>query len=459
MMASTGVELVIFMPDDGKLSYSQAEFIINELNIVEKFNDNEENTRKIKIDLYDSLGKESKYDITSKEDIKMLKDKIKSEVTHNIIPSSKTEKIIGDTLSDEEIKNNILSNLNINNVHSVSDLHSLLGDCFDYYQDSYYKNIFLGLFPNYLNIKGLYYLLYELGVLDEKIENATLENIEEKTYNIIKSSFKNVKTFSDLIRQVNIINLYKNNNLIEKLPNFELLLKLCENIDDKDSQTLDKLLEGTHSYEDIIKVITQFSQNEIRNDLLEKQDELKKYNNSLEEIKIAKNIIASKNHLNELIDNRKEKHKMRNEYIFKLEENNSEITSEKNHQESINKLIKETSSNFIKRFIYRKRIKQYKQDLQESINKVESLKKDNQNIAVNIDSLTTEIKSIETEFKSITQFDYVPDSTSAMDNYYQRDITEHEKITLENIERLNKDINNLNKTLEEIDKSNILNNN
>ena len=34
-------------------------------------------------------------------------------------------------------------------------------------------------------------------MLDEKIENATLENIEEKTYNIIKASFKNAKTFSD----------------------------------------------------------------------------------------------------------------------------------------------------------------------------------------------------------------------------------------------------------------------
>ena len=37
-IASAGVELEIYMPDNGKLSYSQAKFIIDILNIVEKFN-------------------------------------------------------------------------------------------------------------------------------------------------------------------------------------------------------------------------------------------------------------------------------------------------------------------------------------------------------------------------------------------------------------------------------------
>lgn len=119
-------------------------------------------------------------------------------------------------------------------------------------------------------------------------------------------------------------------------------------------------------------------------------------------------------------------------------------------------MIKESSSNLIKRIIFRKRIKQYKHDLQESINKMQLLKKDNQGIPDKIDALTKEINSIETEFKSITQFDYVPDDIREMEYYYQRDITEYEKNNLDSIEWSKKHITELTKTLEAIEKSNIL---
>ena len=452
-IASAGVELEIYMPDNGKLSYSQAKFITDALNIVEKFNSNEENKRKIKINLYEPPNKESKYDVTAIEDIKLLKDKLQNEITHNI--DIEEEKIIGTTLPKEEVINNILSNLNAP-YRNVDELSLLLGKCKSYIYDDYYKDVFIELIPNYKNIKKLFDILKELYIQSDKIETMTLDNLEETLYNLIKNSFKNKKTFNDILDYLDKLQ-YQDRTLVNELfPNYELLLKCCKDIRYIDKNELDMKLEKCTSYDDILKVITSFTYSKNKKELLEKEKQLNNYNESLEEITIAKNIIASKDHLNNLINNRKEKYQKKNEYTFNLEENSRNITSEEKHQESINELIKESSSNFIKRIIFRKRLKKYKYDLQESINKMELLRKDNQAILDKIDNLTKEINSIEAEFESITKLNYIPNDISEMDYYYQRDITEYEKNTLDLINWVKKDITKLTKTLEAIDKSNIL---
>ena len=384
-IASAGVELEIYMPDNGKLSYSQAKFITDALNIVEKFNSNEENKRKIKINLYEPPNKESKYDVTAIEDIKLLKDKLQNEITHNI--DIEEEKIIGTTLPREEVINNILSNLNAP-YRNVDELSLLLGKCKSYINDDYYKDVFIELIPNYKNIKKLFDILKELYIQSDKIETMTLDNLEETLYNLIKNSFKNKKTFNDILDYLDKLQ-YQDRTLVNELfPNYELLLKCCKDIRYIDKNELDMKLEKCTSYDDILKVITSFTYSKNKKELLEKEKQLNNYNESLEEIEITKNIISSKDHLNNLINNRKEKYQKKNEYTFNLEENSRNITSEEKHQESINELIKESSSNFIKRIIFRKRIKQYKHDLQESINKMESLKKDNQGILDKINALT-----------------------------------------------------------------------
>lgn len=455
-IASAGSELNIFMPDNGKLSYSQAKFITDALNIVEKFNSNEENKRKIKINLYEPPNKESKYDVTAIEDIKLLKDKLQNEITHNI--DIEEEKIIGTTLPKEEVINNILSNLNAP-YRNVDELSLLLGKCKSYINDDYYKDIFKELIPNYKNIKKLFDILKELYIQSDKIETMTLDNLEETLYNLIKNSFKNKKTFNDILDYLDKLQ-YQDRTLVNELfPNYELLLKCCKDIRYIDKNELDMKLEKCISYDDILKVITNFTYSKNKKELLEKQKQLNNYNESLEEITISKKIISSKDYLNDLINNRKDNEAKKNEYTFNLEENSRNITSEEKHQESINELIKESSSNFIKRIIFRKRLKQYKHDLQESINKMESLKRDNQAIAEKIHDLTKEINCIETEFESITKLNYIPNDISEMDYYYQRDITEYEKNTLDLINWVKDDITKLTKTLELIDTSNILKDN
>ena len=452
-IASASSELNIFMPDNGKLSYSQAKFITDALNIVEKFNSNEENSRKIKINLYEPPSKESKYDVTTIEDIKLLKDKLQKEITHNI--DIEEEKIIGTTLPKEEVINNIISNLNAP-YRNVDELSLFLGKCKSYINDDYYKDVFKELMPNYKNIERLYTILVKLYMQSEKLENLTLENLEEKLYNLIKNSFNNKKTFSDILNHLYKLKFLDNTLVNELFPNHDLLLNCCKDIMYIDKNELDIKLEKCTSYDDILKVITSFTYYKNKKELLEKEKQLNNYNKRLEKIEITKNIIASKGHLNELINDRKEKYRKQNEYNFEIINNINKIDKEVKYQENINNLIKKSSSNFIKRIIFRKRIKQYKHDLQESINKMQLLKKNNQSIPDKIDTLTKEINSIETEFKSITQFDYVPDDIREMDYYYQRDIIEYEKNTLDLINWVKEDMTKLTKALEAIEKSNIL---
>ena len=91
-------------------------------------------------------------------------------------------------------------------------------------------------------------------------------------------------------------------------------------------------LEKCTSYDDILKVITSFTYSKNKKELLEKEKQLNNYNESLEEIEITKNIISSKDHLNDLINNRKDNEAKKNEYTFNLEENSRNITSEEKHQ-------------------------------------------------------------------------------------------------------------------------------
>ena len=268
-IASAGSELNIFMPDNGKLSYSQAKFITDALNIVEKFNSNKKNSRKIKINLYEPPSKESKYGVTAIEDIKLLKDKLQKEITHNI--DIEEEKIIGTTLPKEGVINNILSNLNAP-YKNVDELSLFLGKCKSYINDDYYKDVFKELMPNYKNIERLYEVLVKLHMQSEKLENRTLENLEEKLYNLIKNSFNNKKTFSDILNHLYKLKFLDNTLVNELFPNHDLLLKCCKDIMYIDKNELDIKLEKCTSYDDILKVITSFTYSKNKKELLANWD-------------------------------------------------------------------------------------------------------------------------------------------------------------------------------------------
>ena len=455
-IASAGKELMIQMPDNGKLSYTQAKFIIDTLNIVDKYNSNE-NNKKIKIDLFEPEEKESIFGKTTKEDIERLRNKIQSEITPNI--QIEEEKIIGNTLPKNEVIDNIICNLNINSCKSVEDLLILLSKCSSYLEDEYYKEIFKEIMPNYKSIEVLNQILIASEVQNEQLENITLENLENKIYKLIKDNFKKNKTYESIFVFIHKLESL-DKTLINKLfPNYELLLTICKDITSVDRKELDEQLKEASSYEDVVKIITKYMQIKNKKELLENHEKLNKYNNELEEIKQAKKIIDSKEYLNGLIDNRKKSLEIKNEYTLTIEENKKEIANEEVSQENINRLIKKSSSNFFKRIIFRNRIKKYEHKLEESKIKIGTLSTDNKEKEDRINNLNKEIDSIEIEFKNFTKFDYIPDNISDMDYYYQKDLNKYEESTIYFIDYLKKDIDMINNNLEEIEKSNILKDN
>ena len=71
----------------------------------------------------------------------------------------------------------------------------------------------------------------------------TLDNLEETLYNLIKNSFKNKKTFNDILDYLDKLQ-YQDRTLVNELfPNYELLLKCCKDIRYIDKNELDMKLD------------------------------------------------------------------------------------------------------------------------------------------------------------------------------------------------------------------------
>lgn len=453
-IASIGEELIITMPDNGQLSYSQAKFIIDILNIVEKFNSNNENIRQIKIDLFEPPRKESVFNKSTKEEIEILKNKIQSEITPNIIIDKEQEEIIGTTLSKEEIKENIISNLNINSYQTLDALSLFFYNCSLYYQDDYYQDIFKEIMPNYNKIIKLYNNLTKLYQDSIPINKITLDNLEDKLKDLIQNIFKDNKSFTQIINNLQKINHIDQQIADELFPHHELLLNICHQIMYFDKDKLDKLLKSAISYEDIFKAIITFSKPILEEKVEKNEDEQKKNQKELARINIIANIIHSKDYLNELINERKKKIEENDEYNNKIIENINNLTTEKNKQDKLHQLIKEKSSNLIKKIINRKQIKQYRQELQTSINKSNNLEHEKQILKSKLDimeNITNEIRNIEREFKDITKLDYIPSDISFIDNYNQTNINEFKEIILKCITYINDEQKQISKIIKEID--------
>ena len=148
------------MPENGELSLAQATFITDILDQTNQYmNEETDNCKKIKIDLFDTQEHESYFDVT---DIETLKQKIKGRVTSNI--TIEEEKIIGTTLSEEEIKKNLLKFLNLEKCSSLKDIINIINKCSMYYCDNYYKDMFCDIFPDYIEIKELMPLVTKINL-------------------------------------------------------------------------------------------------------------------------------------------------------------------------------------------------------------------------------------------------------------------------------------------------------
>lgn len=437
-IASVGKEFIIYMPDNGQLSYSQSKFLLDALDMVKKFN--QEND-KIKIDLFDNHENESIFDTY---DVDKVKEKIKNRITKNVIIEE--EKIIGSALSNEEIKNNLFYHLDFSKCMNVSDILYLLDKCFLYSRDSYYKDIFMEIFPDYEKVLSLKLVLNNFG--NEKVSNVRFDNVKNVLYEVIRNIFKN-KNLNSLGSYLFIINGIKKDVLDELFPDFNLVYNYFKELNRpliNSEITLDNILD----YEDFKIRITSLVLQKKQNDLLEKKKMLKVKEDRLEQVNRAVKIDDNKEFLNSQIDKRD----IILKDIFSCEIEQSRISHfierEKNEKEYNSKVLEKISSNFIKRIVFFKRIKLYKDKITTSLNKITSLERKENDLKKRIIDFNNDKNLIEEEFEEFTGLDFFPSKDFMETAFYNKNYFSLCNSLEDSIASLERDIKILEEELEEI---------
>ena len=169
---SLGKELIIDLPNNGELTLSQFNFLLDILEQVKKFN-KENNTRtNILVGCIDNnhFVDYNPYDIDAiiKELSEMITKGIKIE----------EENIIGKIIDIDKQKENILFQLDLENCKTMYDIACFLKKCTMYYQDNYYGKIFNSLFSNF---KEVFELFSKLDDFEQELTtNVTYDNLLEE---------------------------------------------------------------------------------------------------------------------------------------------------------------------------------------------------------------------------------------------------------------------------------------
>ena len=445
-MASVGKELIICMPENGVLTLAQAKFMSDILDQTNKFNlEQVDENKKINIVFFDTSKNES---VSDTKDVDLLKQKIKKRVTKNILIEE--EEIIGTTLTKEEIKDNLRTDLAIKDCTNLKEVKVKINQCFIYLNDNYYKEFFHELFPDYQEVKQLINILPDPFLEKEKISNIDFNTLKEYLYSSIKTIFKYYNSYDELYQTFCCFDKLE---AIEKIfPNFKYIKKIFSDIypTNKEDDHINSLLQKVSNYEDFIQVVCNIAYNKKRSKLLENENLLETKKQVLEEINIENNIIASKDTLNQMIERKSEIVKLIGNYHSELEKNNFLIEHETNFQNNKLDNIQSYSKNFLKRLINRKKIKKDTSELNNSKLRSQKLNGKREGQLKQIEILEKEMKSIEKAFKNITHFNYFPLDTSLMEFYYTKDNSKYEKLITEHITSLKKMIEKIKQELTEL---------
>lgn len=242
----------INLPDNKKLSMTQLNFLLQELDKIDKYNNEEENeNKKVCLSIFGNH-----FDNIDCSNIATVKKELKKLVTKEVFIEE--EKIIGKTLMPQQIKDNLLFHIELEECTNISMLTAAIFNCSKYYYDSYYKAIFSEIFPNYPKVIRLMDIINTLDIKDEKIENVTFENIENLLIDTIKKVFNKLKSYNELISFIKTINSIMREDEIEEIfPVFELFSNFAIDVasNEEEVKFVNEQLSDISSYEELSKVI------------------------------------------------------------------------------------------------------------------------------------------------------------------------------------------------------------
>ena len=179
---SLGEELIIDLPNNGDLTMSQFNFLVDIFNQIKKYNEENNTKTNILIGCID----DNHFRIYDPYNIDKIIDELKEMITKDIMIEE--EITIGKTLDINKQKENMLFQLNLDNCHNLYDVAKFIKKCYMYYEDSYYGELFDSIFPDFLEVFDIFSNIEDLN--QELINKVTYQNILEE---LNKYKNKNVK--------------------------------------------------------------------------------------------------------------------------------------------------------------------------------------------------------------------------------------------------------------------------
>lgn len=406
-------EFIIDLPDNGELSMTQLDFIFSALDQIKKYNSEQESEdKKVKLSVFHKLLKTDTH-----SDITALKEELKGMVTKKVTLDE--EKIIGKTLSREKIRNNLIFHLELEKSTNISSLKVAISNYSKYCYDSYYKETFLSIFPNYFKVVRLIEIIDRLGITDAKIENATIDNIETILNNIIKNVFNDIKSYYDIF---NISSRIKGNMTEDEIktmfPNFELFRIFLYDISfvNEDEITyFNKQIESASSYEDVGKIVFKMGRENKVKRLNDLNYLLELSNRDLEKNATNKEIISHREELRQMIV---QKQGLANELSlseFDLKDVTTSISGKQTEIDVYSQILENTNKSFFKRIFSRKKIRNCINNINKYQIEKDNLETEKEKLELRINSLKEQISSIENKFKEMTKFADFPYSVDAFD--------------------------------------------
>lgn len=179
----------IHLPVNMELSYSEYLYIESFLDCVDAINSKiSSKNRNIEVKVITINPRYLNED--NKKGIKHIKEKLRELVTKDI--SFSEERIVGSTLPRKDILESISFHVDIKGCKNLVDLYRAMNVCDKYYNDDYYRDLFLSVFPNYPEVGVLFNEIRKSCIGPIIFDNLTFANI----YDTLSNIYNNYAVFS-----------------------------------------------------------------------------------------------------------------------------------------------------------------------------------------------------------------------------------------------------------------------
>ena len=302
---SMGYDLAIDLPASGRLSKMQADYLIDILNAIESINNEiTDDFMKIRVSFFCYNNKYEHVNFES-HDIDAMKKAVLDSITKDIY--IREEEIVGKTLDDKKIIEDLKYHLNPSYCKTSKDLVNYMFKIRTYYLDDYFKTFMSSIIQNYEKTINLINII---KLIDIEIPLISLENMEEDLENIILNMFNHISL-------ANLISLSRASELdienIEKYyPNFSLVADVIKKVsrdnmgmnfgllmDDLNLQsTFEERLNNVTNYHELLDLVSSLT-----SDLLEKKEnDLISTKESYDRQKMMKHIQKERTNIDLLIN-------------------------------------------------------------------------------------------------------------------------------------------------------------